>query len=60
MNVEEEKIGQWIESTINILQQYAIELKRNYNVEVLHLEKVKWFAPRVRHVVLDVGFIGYD
>jgi tRNA wybutosine-synthesizing protein 3 len=60
MNVEEEKIEQWIDSTIHSLQQYAIELKRNYNVEVLHLEKVKWFAPRVRHVVLDVEFIHYD
>ncbi|MDG1545995.1 MAG: hypothetical protein P8Q55_01240, partial [Candidatus Poseidoniaceae archaeon] len=60
MNVEEEKIEQWINSTIHSLQQYVIELKRNYNVEVLHLEKVKWFAPRVRHVVLDVEFIHYD
>jgi tRNA G37 N-methylase Trm5 len=60
MNVEEEKIEQWIESTMNILQQYVIELKRYYNVEVLHLEKVKWFAPRVRHVVLDVEFSHYD
>jgi len=60
MNVEEEKIEQWIDSTIHSLQQYVIELKRNYKVEVLHLEKVKWFAPRVRHVVLDVEFIHYD
>jgi tRNA wybutosine-synthesizing protein 3 len=60
MNVEEEKIEQWIDSTIHSLQQYVIELKRNYNVEVLHLEKVKWFAPRVRHVVLDVEFIHSD
>jgi tRNA wybutosine-synthesizing protein 3 len=60
MNVEEEKIEQWIESTMKILQQYAIELKRNYKIEVAHLEKVKWFAPRVRHVVLDVEFIHYD
>ena len=60
MNVEEEKIEQWIETTMKILLEYAIELKRNYNVEVLHLEKVKWFAPRVRHVVLDVEFIHYD
>jgi len=60
MNVEEEKIEQWIDSTLHSMQQYVIELKRNYNIEVLHLEKVKWFAPRVRHVVLDVEFIGYD
>jgi len=56
MNVEEEKIEPWIDSTIHSLQQYAIELKRNYHVEVKHLERVKWFSPRVRHVVLDVEF----
>jgi tRNA G37 N-methylase Trm5 len=56
MNVEEEKIEQWIDSTISLLQQYTEELKRNYNLEVKHLEKVKWFSPRVRHVVLDVQF----
>ena len=56
MNVEEEKIEQWIDSTISLLQQYSEELKRNYNLEVNHLEKVKWFSPRVRHVVLDVEF----
>ena len=54
MNVEEEKIEQWIDSTIFLLQQYVEDLKRNYNLEVKHLEKVKWFSPRVRHVVLDV------
>ena len=56
MNVEEEKIEQWIDSTISLLQQYVGQLKRNYILEVKHLEKVKWFSPRVRHVVLDVVF----
>ena len=56
MNVDEEKIEQWIDSTMSLLQQYLEELKRNYNLEVKHLEKVKWFSPRVRHVVLDVEF----
>ncbi|MDE0954590.1 MAG: hypothetical protein OR994_07925 [Candidatus Poseidoniales archaeon] len=56
MNVEEEKIELWIDSTITLLKQYVGELKRNYNLEVKHLEKVKWFSPRVRHVVLDVVF----
>jgi len=56
MNVDEEKIEQWIDSTIFLLQQYVEDLKRNYNLEVKHLEKVKWFSPRVRHVVLDVEF----
>ncbi len=56
MNVEEEKIEQWIDSTISLLQQYSEQLKRDYNLEVKHLERVKWFSPRVRHVVLDVLF----
>lgn len=56
MNVEEEKIQTWTQSTIETLNQFATELEREYQVEVIHLEKVKWFAPRVRHVVLDVVF----
>ena len=60
MNVDEEKIEQWIDSTISSLQKYSEELKRNYDLKVKHLEKVKWFSPRVRHVVLDVEFTRYE
>ncbi|GAB5357309.1 hypothetical protein AAMO2058_000363500 [Amorphochlora amoebiformis] len=28
--------------------------KQDWNVNVTHIEKVKWYAPRVRHVVVDI------
>ena len=43
MNVEEERIGAWAEET-------AAKLGGT----VGHIERVKWYAPRIRHVVLDL------
>jgi tRNA G37 N-methylase Trm5 len=54
MNVEEERLTDWTLETLQQLQAIADEHALNVTVEAEHLEKVKWFAPRVRHVVLDV------
>tara|TARA_B100000767_G_scaffold101716_1_gene97676 strand:+ start:5069 stop:6241 length:1173 start_codon:yes stop_codon:yes gene_type:complete len=54
MNVEEKKIPSWIEETISKLELMSQKMGRNWTIEAKHLEKVKWFSPRVRHVVLDV------
>ena len=43
MNVEEERIEAWAEGTAARL-----------GGSIRHLERVKWYAPRIRHVVLDV------
>jgi tRNA wybutosine-synthesizing protein 3 len=43
MNVEEEHIESWAEKTATRLRG-----------EVRHIERVKWYAPRIRHVVLDL------
>ena len=43
MNVEEERIEAWAEETAAAL-----------GGSVGHVERVKWYAPRIRHVVLDV------
>ena len=43
MNVEEERIEAWAEET-------AAKL----GGAVGHIERVKWYAPRIRHVVLDL------
>ena len=56
MNVEEERIDGWIAETIDKCLDYAQEFGREWRVTANHLEKVKWYAPRVRHVVLDVSF----
>ena len=56
MNVEEEHIEQWMKDTIQTCLDYAQDNGRNWHCNEQHLEKVKWYAPRVRHVVLDVSF----
>jgi len=43
MNVKEERIEAWAEET-------AAKL----GGAVGHIERVKWYAPRIRHVVLDL------
>ena len=54
MNVEEEKIPNWQKLTIEEINKLAKVNGRKLSVVSSHLEKVKWFAPRVRHVVLDL------
>lgn len=53
MNVEEERIEAWVERTVDHLNSLASEHGRPFRFSAEHLERVKWFAPRVRHVVLD-------
>ena len=43
MNVEEERVEAWAKDTAARL-----------GGKIGHLERVKWYAPRIRHVVLDV------
>lgn len=54
MNVEEERIDSWCNTTVERFQAMADGHGLDVVVSAEHLEKVKWFAPRVRHVVLDV------
>ncbi len=56
MNVEEERIDSWCQETMQKCLQFAKDAGRNWDVVSHHLEKVKWYAPRIRHVVLDVSF----
>ena len=53
MNVEEERIEAWAERTVEQLNDLATKHGRPFRFSADHLERVKWFAPRVRHVVLD-------
>ena len=56
MNVEEENIDAWTTATVNTFETLVAQHGLNFNVRADHLERVKWFAPRVRHVVLDLSF----
>lgn len=54
MNVEEERIELWMKETIDYFQTLSARRGRQATITATHLEKVKWYAPRIRHVVLDL------
>lgn len=56
MNVEEERIETWTAATINTFESLVAKHGLGFTVQATHVERVKWFAPRVRHVVLDLSF----
>ena len=56
MNVEEERIEAWTAATVNTFDALVAKHGLGFTVKEEHLERVKWFAPRVRHVVLDLSF----
>lgn len=54
MNVRENEISSFVDYCLKQLKQYAVN--REFNVvELIHLEKVKWYAPHIRHIVIDVS-----
>ena len=54
MNVEEENIERWVKATVRRFEKLVAKHRLGFSVEAQHVERVKWFAPRVRHVVLDL------
>ena len=54
MNVEEEKIDRWKKSTLERFESLNDELNLGFSIRGDHLERVKWYAPFVRHVVFDI------
>ena len=56
MNVEEERIEAWTAATIHTFESLVAKHELGFTVQATHVERVKWFAPRVRHVVLDLSF----
>ena len=55
MNVKESEIEDFCDNCISELRQYAINQCGFENVTLQHIEKVKWYAPHIRHIVLDVA-----
>lgn len=54
MNVKEEEIEDWKDSAINQFQSLSDAMELGFSIRGDHLERVKWYAPHVRHVVFDV------
>ena len=46
--------GAWAARLLESLRECAAAAGRRWTLRLVHLERVKWFAPRVRHVVADV------
>ena len=55
MNVDENRLEEWTKATVERLNEMAATSNRPWTFVPKHLERVKWFSPRVRHVVLDVS-----
>ena len=55
MNVEEEKINDFVVYCIDSIAKLAKQLGREGIVSADHVEKVKWYAPRIRHIVDDLS-----
>ena len=54
MNVRKEEIDSFVEYCLEQLKHYAAQ--RNFNtVQLKHVETVKWYAPHIRHIVIDVS-----
>ncbi|CAI7790134.1 unnamed protein product [Closterium sp. NIES-54] len=51
VDVEEQ---QWTDYVVGEFEKLAREEGRSWEVNAMHLERVKWYAPHIRHVVLDV------
>lgn len=55
-NVNESEIPEWVERLVAAMKKLLDEGAGGltWAVRCPHLEKVKWYAPRVRHVVADI------
>jgi len=46
--------AEWAQALTSKLENIAVKQGRELHFEVTHLEKVKWYSPHWRHVVVDV------
>jgi tRNA G37 N-methylase Trm5 len=46
--------SRWVDELLASIHKLAGEHGRSWTVQLEHLEHVKWYAPKVRHVVADV------
>ncbi|KAL2642169.1 hypothetical protein R1flu_009756 [Riccia fluitans] len=53
-NVKDSEEEEWIKYLLISISSLARSVGRAWDVDIVHLERVKWYAPHVRHVVADV------
>eukprot|EP00884_Botryococcus_braunii_P015600 jgi/Botrbrau1/2723/Bobra.0164s0003.1 len=54
-NVLQSDERSWLDSCLGRLSALATAQGRDWKVRLLHVERVKWYAPRIRHIVADVS-----
>ena len=53
-NVGDGEEARWSAALLDSLRALAAAAGREWRLDVEHVERVKWYAPRIRHVVADV------
>lgn len=53
-NAETKKEKIWANDVILKLEKISIDLNFDYQFKLIHIEKVKSYAPKINHVVLDI------
>ncbi|WCJ20164.1 tRNA wybutosine-synthesizing protein 2/3/4 [Euphorbia peplus] len=53
-NVKDSEEGSWKEHVSSSISEIARSEGRSWEVSVEHVERVKWYAPHIRHLVADV------
>ncbi|KAK6123931.1 hypothetical protein DH2020_042328 [Rehmannia glutinosa] len=53
-NVKDTEEGLWTDHVVQSISDIAKSEDRLWEVSVDHIERVKWYAPHIRHLVIDV------
>ncbi|ONM57712.1 tRNA wybutosine-synthesizing protein 2/3/4 [Zea mays] len=53
-NVNDSDETRWLDSVVESISNVAKNHGLSWNVSVEHVERVKWYGPRIRHLVVDV------
>ncbi|KAL8151209.1 hypothetical protein V2J09_021017 [Rumex salicifolius] len=53
-NVKDTEESQWTNQVLESISQMAKSEGHHWDISLQHLERVKWYAPHIRHVVVDV------
>lgn len=54
-NVFEKELSQWLEELVIHFERLFMEANKQLSVKILHVERVKSYAPRVNHYVVDLA-----
>lgn len=53
-NVKDSEEQQWIDFVQISITKISKSQERHWDVQIAHIERVKWYAPHIRHMVVDI------